>query len=162
MIIGNGDIASVLNDRDNALFFVSGVSNSSEMDERNYQREVDLLNEQDTSLCIFYISTISINYLDNRDNRYVRHKIYMEELIKSKFKNYNIIRIGNITWGNNPHTFINYIRNKMKDNKSVLINDEYRFILNVEQLLLLTDNLPLVGKNEISAFGSMKKVKDII
>ena len=36
MIIGNGDIASVLNDREGAIFFVSGVSNSNEIRESEF------------------------------------------------------------------------------------------------------------------------------
>lgn len=163
MIIGNGDIASILNDREDVIFFVSGVSNSSETRESEYDRERVLLLKQDTTKCIFYFSTISIDDETKRDeSRYISHKMEMEYIIKAQWDNYNIIRIGNIDWGNNPHTFINYIRNKIKNNQAVLIRDEYKFIINVEQLLLLTDNLPVVGKNQISAFGNMKKVKDII
>jgi len=86
----------------------------------------------------------------------------MEVTIKKYFQNYNIIRIGNIDWGKNPNTFLNYLRNKIKNNEPFEIKDEYRFMISKEQLLLLTDNLPLTGKNEINAFGTMKKVKDLI
>ena len=89
MIIGNGDIASILNDRDGVVFFASGVSNSSEKRESEYQREKDLLLKQDKSKCIFYFSSIVIDDKDKPETRYIRHKKEMEELIRKNFENYN-------------------------------------------------------------------------
>jgi hypothetical protein len=163
MIIGRGDIGSILNDRENAIFFASGVSNSLETRDSEYERERKLLNEQDKTKCIFYISSITI---DNKEkfemSKYLQHKKSMEDYIKDNFKYYNIIRIGNITWGKNPNTFLNYIKNKIKNNESFFISDEYKYMVDKEQLLLLTDNLPLNGQNQISIFGRMVKVKDLI
>ena len=161
MIIGKGDIASILNDRDDVIFFAAGVSNSSETRESEFLREYELLNSQDKSKCIFYFSSIAIDNLD-KDNEYIQHKRKMELFIKSNFENYNIIRIGNISWGANPNTFINYIRNKIKNEEPVEIKDEYKYMIDKEQLILLTDNLPLVGQNQISVFGRMAKVKELI
>jgi hypothetical protein len=163
MIVGRGDIASVLNDRDGAIFFVSGVSNSSETRESEFMREIELLNKQDRTKCLFYFSSISVDDLDKVDNnKYLQHKRRMELLVKSNFENYNIIRIGNISWGNNPNTFLNYIRNKIKNGEPVQIKDEYKYIIDREQLVLLTDNLPLIGKNTLCVFGKMAKVNDLI
>ncbi len=159
MIIGNGDIASVLNDRDDAIFFAAGVSNSSEIRESEYERELNLLKEQDKTKCIFYFSSILI---DVSDSFYFTHKRKMEQYIKDNFENYNIIRIGNISWGKNPNTFINYIRNKIKNNEPVEIRDEYKYIIDKNDLVTLTDTLPLTGKNVISIFSKMAKVKDLI
>lgn len=163
MIIGRGDIASILNDREGAIFFVSGVSNSLEKRESEYEREYKLLSEQDKTKCIFYISSITI---DNKEkfeiSRYLQHKKQMEDYIKSSFKNYNIIRIGNISWGSNPNTFLNYIKSKVKNNESFFISDEYKFMISEKQLLSLTDNLPIDSQNQISVFGQMVKVKDLI
>jgi len=39
MIVGSGDVASVLKDREDRVYFASGVSNSSETDESEYQRK---------------------------------------------------------------------------------------------------------------------------
>jgi hypothetical protein len=159
MIIGSGDIASVLNDREDALFFASGVSNSQCTDEKEFLRELELLLDQRTKYCIFYFSTISVNTVLSR---YTLHKLGMEKMIKNSFQNYNIIRIGNIDWGKNPHTFINAIKAKQAKGEPVEIRDEYKYMISKEQLLLLTDNLPLKGQNTISVFGNMKKVKDLI
>jgi hypothetical protein len=162
MIIGKGDIASILNDREGAIFFASGVSKSSETNEAEFNREIELLNKQDKTKCLFYFSSISIDDTQKLSNRYLQHKKSMEELVKSNFKNHNIIRIGNITWGSNPNTFINYIRNKIKNGEPVEIKDEFKYLIDKEQLLLLTNNLPLTGQNKISIFGRMAKVKELI
>lgn len=163
MIVGRGDIASILNDREGVIFFASGVSNSLEKRESEYEREYKLLSEQDKTKCIFYISSITI---DNKEkfeiSRYLQHKKQMEDYIKSNFKNYNIIRIGNIAWGSNPNTFLNYIKSKVKNNESFFISDEYKFMISEKQLLSLTDNLPINSQNQISVFGQMVKVKDLI
>ena len=53
MIIGRGDIASVLNDREGATFFVSGVSNSNEIRESEFMREIELLDKQDRTKFLF-------------------------------------------------------------------------------------------------------------
>jgi hypothetical protein len=162
MIIGKGDVASVLNDREGAIFFASGVSKSSETNEAEFNREIELLGKQDRTKCLFYFSSIALDDSSKVGNRYLAHKATMELVIKSNFPNYNIIRIGNITWGNNPNTFINYIRNKIKNGEPVEIKDEFKYLIDKEQLLLLTDNLPLIGQNTISVFGKMAKVKELI
>jgi hypothetical protein len=161
MIVGKGDIASVLNDRDGAIFFASGVSNSNETRDSEFMREIELLDKQDRSKCIFYFSSITLDDM-SKNSQYLQHKRSMELLVKSNFENYNIIRIGNITWGSNPNTFINYIKNKKSKGESVEIKDEYKYVIDKEQLVLLTDNLPLTGQNTICVFGRMAKVKELI
>ena len=159
MIIGNGDIAKVLNDREGALFFASGISNSQLITKEGMIREIDLLMKQDETSCAFYFSTISIY---THFNGYTMHKENMENIIRRKFKNYNIIRLGNIDWGTNPNTFLNNLRGKKARGEPFEIRDEYKFMISKEQLLLITDNLPLTGQNEINIFGDMKKVIDLI
>lgn len=156
MIIGRGNIATVLNDRSGAIFFASGVSNSSCLDESQYQREKDLLKVlYHSRLSLFYFSSILVNY---SKTRYAQHKLSMEFKVKKHFQNYNIIRLGNLDWDTNPNTFLNYLR----AHPEAEIRDEYKFMISKEQLLLLTDNLPLTGKHEISIFGTMRQVKDLL
>ena len=161
MIVGTGDIASVLNDRDGTIFFASGVSNSNETRESEFMREIELLDKQDKTKCIFYFSSITVDDL-SKNSQYLQHKRRMELLVKSNFENYNIIRIGNITWGSNPNTFINYIKNKKSKGEPVQIKDEYKYVIDKEQLVLLTDNLPLTGQNTICIFGRMAKVAELV
>jgi len=159
MIIGSGDIASILNDRPGALFFASGVSNSSLNDWDEFKREMNLLTSQSSKLCCFYFSSISIY---TKSNGYTEHKQRMEELVRTKFPCYNIIRIGNIDFGTNPNTFLNFLRGQIDRGQRYTLYDEYKYMISKEQLLLITDNLPLNGQNEINIFGQMAKVKDLI
>lgn len=163
-IVGSGDIAKALKDREDFLFFAAGVSNSSEKDEREYDRErTRLLRDIEVAhharLHFVYFSSIACFF---SMTRYTVHKMEMEDLIRGKCRHYTIIRIGNIMWGENPNTFINYIRNKRAKGEFVQIRDEWKYLINQEQLRLVTDNLPGTGKNEICVFGQMKKVKDAI
>lgn len=159
MILGTGDIATILNDREGALYFASGVSNSGCADSDAFHREKYLLLSQPKDLCLFYFSTISIYY---KSSPYTDHKKAMELLIKSNWNNYNIIRLGNILWGKNPNTFINFLRAKYKTGEPFELLDEWRYVINEDDLLLMTDNLPLKGQNEINIFGRMVKPKDLI
>lgn len=170
MIIGNGSIAKMLNDRDGFIFFASGVSDSSiegtQDDEINCLREKSLLNihiglANAVNKCFVYFSTISCNYVISR---YTKHKEEMELDIKAQAHNYCIIRIGNIWECRNPNTFINKMQYWQRQNKLLdsMIRDEWKYMISKDQLLFITDNLPASGKHEISIFGTMKKVKDCI
>jgi UDP-2-acetamido-2,6-beta-L-arabino-hexul-4-ose reductase len=159
MIIGYGDIASILTDRAGALFFASGVSNSNCTDKQQFIREIKLMSEQDNKLCCFYFSSM---FAGVKDTPYFRHKREMEQCVMEYFQNFNIIRLGNISWGSNPHTFINYLRDRIAKGMPVKIKNEYRFVINKEHLQVLTQSLPLEGKNCISVFTRMAKVKDLL
>lgn len=158
MIIGNGDIASVLPERSDLLFFASGVSNSREERDEEYQREYNLLLKQDFSKRIVYFSSLSIFY---SDTRYARHKRTMEYVIKRHFEQYTIIRLGNITWGDNPHTLINYIRGKIKAGEEFETKDEYRYIVDKDEFLHWISLIP-DWNCEMNIPGSRLKVAEII
>ena len=157
MIIGRGDIASVLPKKKNLLFFASGVSNSQEMRESEYEREIELLFDQPISEHIVYFSSLSIFY---SKGRYAKHKLRMEELIKNTFWHYTIIRLGNITWGDNPHTLINFMRNQVRDGKKVEIRDEYRYIVDKEEFLHWINMIPDFNC-EINIPGRMMSINEI-
>lgn len=163
-IIGSGDIAKALNDREGFIFFAAGVSNSSEIDENQYERERkrlmrDIEIAKSADLHFVYFSSIACFF---SMTRYTVHKMEMELMIKEHCPNYTIIRIGNISWGTNPNTFINFIRNKKAKGEFYVVRDEWKYLIDKEELLFITDNLPRHGRNEISVFGDMKKVKDCI
>jgi len=150
-IIGHGDIASVLPDRKDLLFFASGVSNSQEKRESEYQREKELLLKQHGH--IVYFSSLGVF---NRKGRYFDHKREMEQLVKDIFTNYTIIRLGNITFGKNPHTFINAYKLKPYTPK-----DEYRYIVDKEEFLHWIKLIP-DWYCEINIPGQRMKVADAI
>lgn len=153
-ILGHGDIASVLEDREGFLFFVSGVSNSQETDEAEYEREIKLLLQQDIGLHIVYVSTLAVFY---SDTRYTQHKLQVERIIKRRFPKYTIVRIGNITWGTNPHTLINYLH----AHPEAEIRDEYRYIVTRDEFLHWISLIP-EWSCEMNITGKRMKVREIV
>ena len=144
MIIGNGDIGSILGKAtkpkdDKFIFFASGVSNSAETRDSEFMREVNLLDRQDHSKHIVYFSSISIFW---SDTPYFKHKKFMESKVALDFNSYTIVRLGNITWGKNSHTLINFFRNKIKNNESIEIQPGYRYIVTEEEFLYWIDLIP--------------------
>ena len=152
MVIGNGDLASVLPDS-KFTFFASGVSNSSETRYSEFDREIHLLLEQSREAHIVYFSTLALFY---SNTPYTQHKRDMEVIIKSSFRNYTIIRIGNITWGDNPHTLINYL----KTHSNAEIRDEYRYIVDKDEFLHWINLIP-DWSCEMNIPGQRMKVKEI-
>lgn len=138
MIIGSGDIASVLTDRVDLTFFASGVSNSLCEDEKEFEREEDLFRETRGEHLV-YFSTLSVY---EKDSPYTNHKRNMEEQVKKWFDIYTIIRLGNITWGKNPNTIINFFKNKIKNNEEVKLRDEYKHICSLKEFNYWIDNIP--------------------
>lgn len=134
MVIGNGDIASVLPESD-LLFFASGVSNSQETRKAEYYREMKLLSSMDKTKHIVYFSSLGVL---NRETRYYQHKRTMEVLVKRYFPSHTIIRIGNISWGKNPNTLINYL----KAHPEAEIRDEYRHIVDKDEFLYWINLIP--------------------
>ncbi len=156
MIVGDGDIGTVLHevDRPDILYFASGVSNSKEKREAEYKREMDLLLKQRRDLHLVYFSSLSVFYADTR---YARHKLAMELLVQREFHPCTIVRLGNIAWGDNPNTLINYIRN----NRNAEIQDVYRFVIDKDEFL---DWLRMIPKwsCEMNLPGRRLKVIDIL
>ena len=158
MIVGNGDIASVLPKKDNLPFFASGVSNSRETRESEYLREKKLLLAQDKQSHIVYFSSLAVLYANNR---YAQHKREMEILVKQEFFRYAVLRLGNITWGTNPHTIINFFRNQLAKGKSIKIEDTYRYIIDKDELLHWIEMIPN-WSCEMNIPGRRMKVSQIV
>lgn len=158
MIVGDGNIAKVLKDREGFLFFASGVSNSRCEDESEYKREENLLLAQDQSKHIVYFSSLTIFSLNTR---YLEHKRRMEKIVKNYFRHYTIIRIGNIEWDDNPNTLINYLRNQKKEGKPLDIQDTYRYVVDKDEFLYWINLIP-EWDCEMSIPGKRLKVSEIV
>ena len=139
-IVGNGDIAQALQDTEkDVLFFASGVSNSQETRESEYQREKDLLLRQDRGKHVVYFGSLSIFYAEGR---YQRHKREMESLVKGEFPRHTVVRLGNIDWGDNPNTIINFMRGRHAEGKPLEIRDTERYVVNKEEFLHWINLIP--------------------
>jgi len=158
MIIGHGDIASVLKDKDDITYFASGVSNSSEIRDREFIREYNLLHCQDKSKHLVYFSSLCVFYLDSP---YSTHKRVMEYHVKEEFEKYTIVRLGNITWGNNPHTIINFLKNKIKNGQPFEIQDTCRYIVGKEEFLHWINLIPN-WNCEMNIPGELLTINEIV
>lgn len=158
MIYGSGDIASILTHKYGYNFFACGVSNRKPITDAECQRELNAILNTSKQGMFVYISTLSIYYADTP---YTRHKLEMEQLIKDNKRDYAIVRVGNITWGNNPNTLINYLRNKIAKGEEYKVLDEYRYLIDEEDFLHWVDLIPTKGKHEMNITGKRLKVSEI-
>lgn len=125
MIIGNGLIASLFkkHDREDIIFFASGVSNSLETDENQFNREENLIRKtikEHPNKTFIYFSTCSIYDSSKADSLYVLHKLRMEQIIKKEQKSFLIQRVSNVVGnGGNPHLLMNYIVPSVKKGNTI-------------------------------------------
>lgn len=143
-ILGHGDIASALKEIDGGdkIYFASGVSNSAETRQSEFNRERDLFLKTvraNRAAHIVYFSSLSVFYADTS---YTRHKRSMEWFVKSWSRTSTIVRIGNITWGTNPHTLINYLRNQMLRGEVLNIQNTERYIVDYQEFIYWIKMIP--------------------
>ena len=84
MIIGNGMLANAVRfyDKDEVIFFASGVSNSLEKDPSAFEREIRLLHsciEENPHKKLIYFSTCSVYDPSKAESPYVKHKLNAEK-----------------------------------------------------------------------------------
>jgi len=135
MIVGTGLIAKALKDIDveNILYFASGVSNSLETRNSEFEREFSLLKhsiENNPERKFVYFSTLSVNDQSKQHSQYVLHKLEIENYIKNNVKKYLILRIGNIVGnGGNPNTLFNFLKNQISNNNKFVLHSKARRLL---------------------------------
>ena len=149
MLIGNGLLAgrfaSYAND-DQFLIFASGVSNSKIKDPIAYQREANLLKTTiaaNPGKTLVYFSTCSIYDPDQENSVYVRHKLWMEEIIQQTTKQHIILRVANVAGRtSNPNTILNYFYYHIKHriNFDLWIN-ACRNIIDIDDVFFIVNEL---------------------
>lgn len=164
MIVGHGDIASALKevDSNNRLYFASGVSNSAETRKSEFQREKDLLFNLKVQGHIIYFSSLAVFY---STTPYAQHKLTMERCVRTwaavHAQHYTIIRIGNIAFGKNPHTLINYLRAQQQRGETLTIQDTYRYVIEKDEFLHWMQLIPS-WSCEMNLTGRRMKVAEIV
>lgn len=159
MLVGTGDIASAITDNNNFTYFASGVSNSLEVKQSMFDREANLLASTHRGNTLVYFSSLSIYH---KKSPYTKHKLKQEAYIRKNFPNYIILRLGNITWGRNPHTFINFFKHKLKKNQPIRLKKDIKYILTKKQFQLHISMLPLKGKHTINIMGTPMTPKQVL
>lgn len=158
MIVGNGNIAKVLTDRDDVLFFASGVSDSSCTDVTQFEREANLLCRMPKDLHLVYFSNLGVY---RWDNAYIRHKKSMEKLVKNTFKSYSIVRVEVLEWARNKTTIHNYFRECIKNGTPITLQDTYRYLLSLDEFLYWIGLIRVGEQEEINITGRKLHVCDI-
>ena len=128
MIIGNGLIANLFteHDRENIIFFASGVSNSLETEKSAFLREEDLLRktlEENSDKIFIYFSTCSIYDSSKNGSPYVNHKLKMEQIVEELADQFLILRVSNaVGKGGNPNLLMNYLVNAFHQEKEITVH----------------------------------------
>ena len=128
MIIGNGLIANLFreNDRENVVFFASGVSNSLETDKTAFLREENLIRKtikENPNKIFIYFSTCSIYDSSKNGSSYVNHKLKMEQIVEELANQVLILRVSNaVGKGGNPNLLMNYLVNAFHQEKEITVH----------------------------------------
>lgn len=168
MIIGDGLIANAFDKyryNNDILIFASGVSNSMENNENEFDREYKLLEDAiSIPSKLVYFSTCSI--VDgSKKSPYILHKINMEKLITENSNDYIIFRLPIVVGNtNNKNTFFNNIKSKIINKEILNINITYRYLIDI---LDLSTYLPDFIENDKNltinvCFNNKMTVIDII
>ena len=128
MIIGNGLSSNLFkdSDRDDTVFFASGVSNSLETEKKAFLREENLLRktlEENKEKVFIYFSTCSIYDSSKNGSPYVNHKLRMEQIVEEFSTQFLILRVSNaVGKGGNPNLLMNYLINSIKEEKTITVH----------------------------------------
>lgn len=148
MIVGKGLIASLFKnaDRENVIFFASGVSNSLETRPEEFLREENLIKNtiaENSGKKFIYFSTCSIYDSSKTGSDYVLHKLKMEQLVKKSCQYFLILRVSNaVGKGGNPNLLINYIVNAVKNNEVINVHTKAtRNLIDAEDIKNITFSL---------------------
>lgn len=165
MIIGRGSIAQVIPDREEFIFFAAGESNRFELTEERAHIEKLKISAwiESRDQMFVYISGLNIYYPENdRRSEYTDHKMHMEDLIKNNFENYTIIRLGSITWGDNPNTLLNSLKSQIASDSNFEGRPVYRYLHSKQELTHWFGMIPRFGKHEMNVTGKLTWVPDLV
>lgn len=164
MIVGHGDIAKAINtDRVDAIYFASGISDSLYAGDKEFLREEQMIKSfslNGYTKTFFYFSSMSIFF---KESKYTEHKKKMEDLVSKLYCHHWIIRLGNIWWGENPNTFLNYLKNRIDNNQPYKVKEEWKYMIERHDFQQVVCNLPLfAGGHTICLCSDVMKVEQAL
>jgi hypothetical protein len=127
------------------MIYAAGVSNSSCNDEREFRRERERLGEVldslDANTTIVYLSTCSIYDPAARGNRYVAHKLAMEQWLGNRARHliFRLPQVAGIT--PNPHTLLNYLQARISR------SERFQVWRNASRNILDADDVAVIARN---------------
>jgi nucleoside-diphosphate-sugar epimerase len=145
MVIGKGLVAEKFGSYKNneeIIIFASGVSNSKNIDEQHYKREIKLLKDtiaQNRTKILVYFSTCSIYDPSENYSPYVIHKKEIENYIQNNHKYYFIFRVSNLVGvTNNKYTVLNYFFNQIKKGSHFYLwQNAFRNLIDIDMKLIV-------------------------
>jgi nucleoside-diphosphate-sugar epimerase len=165
MIVGKGLIASLFvdSDRDDTIFFASGVSNSLETKVEEFNREENLIKQtiaENADKIFVYFSTCSIYDSSKTDSNYVLHKLKMEQMIKNSCAKFLILRVSNaVGKGGNPNLLMNYIVNAVRNNETINVHTKAtRNLIDADDIRKIT--FDLIDNQSINSIINLAYVKN--
>lgn len=181
MIIGNGMLANSFKGYESdssVLLFCSGVSNSLCADKSEYEREFAMLRNSladNKDKLLVYFSTCSIDDRSLSENMYIKHKIEIEDYIKSNAKNYLIARLSNVVGiSKNNHTILNFFFNSiLKKIPFDLWKESYRNLIDVSHVkeivsyiidnsLFANKTINIANKVSVSSLSIVEKIEEFL
>lgn len=180
MLIGNGMMAKQFakyQHNDDVLIFASGVSNSKETLNSEFEREFNLLQEtiRDYPEKHFvYFGTSSMYDPMARNSPYVLHKLAMEQYVVENCKSYNIFRISQVIGRANNPTLVNFIVNNIVYDKEfdvweratrnlIAVDDVFKIIDYILQNKLRVNQIVNIANSEnISIVNFIEIIENVM
>lgn len=141
LVCGNGMIAKAFQGKqselENVIIFAQGVSNSSEIRELEFNRELDAIeNYIDCKEKTFiYFSTCSINDGDC-NTPYKTHKKNMEKYVANNAHNYLIFRLPQVVGVSANNTIVpKFIESILDGNRIAIQSDARRYLIDVDDVV---------------------------
>ena len=150
VIVGKGLVATtfsrVVASSTGLVIYASGVSDSRCTDEKEFNREKQLLSstllQYISPKAFIYFSTCSVYDPDMAGSPYVLHKKRMEELVLNHPKGY-VIRMPQLVGHNAPpNTLVTHLVSKIRQGETIEVwSGAYRNLIDVEDSALIVSNL---------------------
>jgi nucleoside-diphosphate-sugar epimerase len=165
-VVGSGMIGSAFSTQSfdmAATIFCSGVSNSLETRQREFDREISLIKsihkKNEGNIFVYFSSVMA----EKSDAPYYLHKIQAENLIKKIFKNYLILRLPQVVGFTKNNTLVTFIiRALIRHEKIRVQNLSRRSIIDVEDVVrivkkllnkkIICQTIQICPSNNISAY----------
>lgn len=143
MVIGKGLLARTFQqfkDDDGVLIFGSGVSNSQQTEQSEFDREKNLLSSYIKSgATLIYFSTVSVYDSSTNQSPYILHKKEMEQFISLNFSSYIIFRLPILVGkADNPFTLANFLFQRIINHEPVpVFKNACRYLMDADDVSLL-------------------------
>lgn len=169
MVIGNGLFANTFQsfkNNNDVVIFASGVSNSKEKMNSEFQREkillIDTISKLYSNQILIYFSTCSVYDKSLLNSKYIQHKLKIEKIIQNNVLNYLIFRMPIvISKTHNPNTLINYLIEHIKSGKKFsLYNNACRYLIAIDDIYNICNfHIKYFKKNKIENIVSDNRIK---